>query len=153
MSTKPSAPLPQQRGPASTIAPRSAWANGPPRSTPTFTVPSSLPTSAAVSTSPTESFLASSHQALPTTPVAHSPPPQLAKSTKDNSSRRTASVASPTLPTETLSGHSCKPPFRSTPLPPTLGTAEGPILMLILLCSLVPSLSSCQTKGTDKHIR
>ena len=118
MSTKPSAPLPQQRGPASTTAPRSAWADGPPRSTPTLTVPSSLPTSAAVSTSPTESFLASPHQALPTTPVTHSPQPQLAKSTKDKSSRRTASVTSPTLPIATLSRHSCEPTFQVYPSAP-----------------------------------
>ena len=118
MSTKPSAPLPQQRDSASTIASKSAWANGPPRSTSTLTAPSSLPTSTAVSSSPTESFHASSLQALPPSPVTHSSQPQPAKSSKDQSFRRTASVACPTLPDATLSRHSCKFTFhvcRSAP--------------------------------------
>ena len=118
MSTKPSAPPPQQHGPASTIASKSAWANGPPRSTSTMTVPSSLPTSAAVSSSPTGPFHASSLQALPPSPVTHPPQPQPAKSTKVQSSRRTASVAGPTLPDATLSRHSCKFTFQVYPSAP-----------------------------------
>ena len=153
MSTKPSAPLAQQRGPASAIASKSAWSNGPPRSTSTLTVPSSLPTSAAVSSSPTGSFHTSSLQALPPAPVTHSPQPQPAKSTQDQSSRRTLSIASPPLPTATLSRHSCKSTFQVYRSAPHIRYSCGPTLMLIHLYSLGPSLSSFQIKRTDKHIR